>query len=154
MEPIYVTVAGKKKLEDRLNFLISRRAGITEQIRIAREYGDLRENAEYAAAREDQNNLESEIEEIKANLANLKVFSYAKAPTDKVGIGSKVTVEVNKRVVSFVITGTIESDLDTGYLSYLSPIGRALMDAKVGSVVTAVVPAGKINYTIKDISRV
>ena len=149
---VYATAASKKELERKLENLIARRGEVASQIKEAREFGDLRENAEYAAAREAQNNLETEINEIQAMLPNVKLFSYAKAPTDAVGLGSKVTVEANGNKMDFVITGVLDSCIENGYVSNESPIGSALMGNKVGDVFEVKVPAGKMMYTIKKIS--
>lgn len=151
MEPIYASAEGKKALATKLEDLISRRPAVAEQIRRAREFGDLKENAEYAAAREEQNNLEMAITEIEEQLANIVIFNYAKADTKKVNVGTKVTAEVNKKKVTFVITGILESDTDKGYISNVSPIGRALMGKTVGEVASVKVPAGTMQYKIVKI---
>ena len=155
MEQIYATLEGKRELEKRLKDLISKRADIAAQIKTAREFGDLRENAEYAAAREAQNNLEMEISEIEATLPNIKLFNYAKVCTDKVNIGTKVTVEITGRgKQDIVVTGILERDTERGYLSYQSPVGSALLGKVVGDVVEVKVPAGKLKYKIVKIGRV
>ena len=149
---VYATSTAKKDLEKKLEDLISRRGNVAAQIKEAREFGDLRENAEYAAAREAQNNLETEINEIQAMLPNVKVFSYSKANTSEVGLGSKVTVEFNKNKADFVITGVLDSCIEKNYVSNVSPIGSALMGQKVGDVVEVKVPAGKMQYKIVKIT--
>ena len=149
---VYATVVAKKELEKRLDDLIARRGEIAAMIKEAREFGDLKENAEYAAAREAQNNLETEINEISAMLPNIKLFSYAKAPTDVVGLGSKVTVDLKGKKIDFVITGILDSDIDKGYVSNVSPIGSALLGKKKGDEVEVKVPAGKTVYKILKIS--
>ena len=153
MEPIYATAEGKKALVAKLDDLIARRQGIAEQISRAREFGDLKENAEYSTAREEQNNLEMQISEVEAQLANIVLFSYAKADTKAVYIGTKVTTEVNRKKVVFVITGILESDTDKGYISNVSPIGRALLGKKVGDVAVVKVPAGTMSYKILKIEK-
>lgn len=151
---VYATAEGKKRLEQKLNDLVSRRADIAEQIKVAREFGDLKENAEYAAAREAQNNLEMEIDDIEAMLPRIKVFSYQKADVAAVNIGTRVRLEntVNKATVDYVITGILESDIDKGYLSNESPIGSALIGKKKGEEVEIKIPAGKIKYKVLKIS--
>jgi len=152
---IYATVEGKKKLEAKLAELIARRAEVAGQIKIAREFGDLKENAEYAAAREAQNNLETEIGEIEATLPRIKLFSYAKADTKSVNIGTRVKLEntANKKTVEYTITGVLESDITAGRLSNESPIGSALLGKKVGEIVEVKVPAGKIKYKVLKITN-
>lgn len=151
---IYATSEGKKKLEKKLEGLISSRAEIAEQIKVAREFGDLKENAEYAAAREAQNLLETEISNIEDMLTRVKTFSYAKADITKVNIGTRVKLEnvASKAVVEYVITGVLESDIERGYLSNESPIGSALLGKKVKDEVEVKVPAGKIKYKVVKIS--
>jgi len=156
MEIVYATAQGKKDLEGRLAELITRRPNIATQIKVAREYGDLKENAEYDAAREAQNLLETEIQSIEAMLPHVKIFSFAKADTSAVNIGTKVSVEgigidIKK---DFVIVGTLEVCLEKGYVSNVSPIGNALLGKKVGDIVEIKIPAGKIKYKIKKIGTV
>jgi len=152
---IFATADGKKKLETKLAELIARRAEVAGQIKIAREFGDLKENAEYAAAREAQNNLETEIGEIEMTLPRIRLFSYAKADTSAVNIGTRVKLEniANKKTVEYTITGVLESDITSGKLSNESPIGSALMGAKVGEQVDIKVPAGKIKYKVLKITN-
>jgi transcription elongation factor GreA len=151
---IYATAEGKKKLEKKLLDLIARRAEIAEQIKIAREFGDLKENAEYAAAREAQNNLETEIREIEEMLPRIKSFSYKNVKTDIVALGTRVQLELipGKATVEYVITGVLESDFDNGYLSNESPIGSALLGKKAGDEVAIKVPAGVKKFRIVKIS--
>ena len=149
---VYATSASKKELEKRLEAMIAKRGEVAAMIKEAREFGDLKENAEYAAAREAQNNLETEINEITAMIPNIKLFSYAKAPTDVVGLGSKVTVEVKGNKMDFVITGILDSDIEKGYVSNVSPIGSALIGQKKGAQVEVKVPAGKTVYKILKIA--
>jgi transcription elongation factor GreA len=152
---IYATLEGKKKLEKKLDEMIASRADIAVQIKVAREFGDLKENAEYAAAREAQNNLEMEIDEIEAMLPRIKTFSYAKADIKTVNVGTRVKLEnvQKKNTVEYVITGILESDIDNGYLSNESPIGSALLGSKQGDEVEIKIPAGKIKYKIIKISN-
>jgi len=152
---IYATTDGKRTLEAKLAELIAKRAEVAQQIKIAREFGDLKENAEYAAAREAQNNLETEIGEIEATLPRIKIFSYAKADTSKVNIGTRVKLEntSNKKTVEYTITGVLESDITVGRLSNESPIGSALLGKKVGEEVEVKIPAGKIKYKVLKITN-
>ena len=156
MEAIYATQEGKRELEKRLKDLIAKRADIAAQIKTAREFGDLRENAEYAAAREAQNNLEMEITEIEATLPTIKLFNYAKVEITQVNIGTKVTVEnaATGAKQDFVVTGPLERDIEKGFISYQSPIGGALLGKKVNEVVEVKVPAGRVKYKIVKIARI
>ena len=151
---IYVTAKGKKILENRLAELIASREKAAEDIKNAREFGDLKENAEYAAAREYQSNLEDEIAQIQARLQSLKVFSYSKADTSCVNIGTKVQIqELNdKSKQEWTITGIIENDPTNFYISNESPIGKNLLGKKVGDIVEIHKPAGMFKYKIIKIS--
>ncbi|MDR0461959.1 MAG: transcription elongation factor GreA [Christensenellaceae bacterium] len=150
---IYVTTKGKKILEDRLAELISQREGVATKIREAREFGDLKENAEYAAAREEQANLEDEIATIKEKLPVLKMFSYAKADTSKVSIGSTVEIaEGTKKSQKWTITGVIENDPSNFYISNEAPLGKNLIGKKVGDTVEIHTPVGSHKYKIIKIT--
>ena len=151
---VYASQEGKKKLEAKLADLISKRKDVARDIQTAREFGDLKENAEYAAAREAQNNLETEIGEIEHCLTRIKIFSYSKADTSVVNIGTKVSLQnmATKQKVDYIITGVLESDITSGKLSNVSPIGSALLGKKVGDTVIVKIPAGTINYKIMKIS--
>jgi transcription elongation factor GreA len=153
MDVIYATPKGKKILEDRLVELISQREGIAQKIREAREYGDLKENAEYAAAREEQAALEDEIASIKERLPHLKIFSYAKAETSRVSIGSTVEIqEGTKKSVKWTITGVIENDPGNFYISNEAPLGKNLLGKKVGDVVEIHTPTGTHKYKVIKIT--
>jgi len=151
---IYVTAQGKKMLETRLADLISHREEAATRIREAREFGDLRENAEYAAAREAQSNLEDEIHAIQHKLPLLKLFSYAKADTSSVHVGTRVKIEQvgSKKTQEWIITGVVENDPANFYISNEAPLGKALLGKKVGDVVEIHTPAGKTKYKIIKIS--
>ena len=151
----YVTQIGKKKLEDELEALRAKREDIAAQIKEAREFGDLKENAEYAAAREAQNNLEIRVKEVEATLQNLTVFSYKTAKTDAVNLGTSVVVENvrTKKQETYVITGFMEFDIEKNYISNESPKGKALLGKKVGEVAIIKTPTNQIELKIIKISH-
>ena len=151
---VYVTAQGKKMLEGRLDELVSRREEVAAKIREAREFGDLKENAEYAAAREAQSNLEDEIASIKDKMPFLKMFSYQKCDTSAVNMGTRVKVEEisTKKTLEWVITGVIENDPANNYISNESPLGKALFGRKVGEIVEIHKPTGNSKYKIVKIS--
>lgn len=151
----YVTMVGKKKLEDELADLMSKRSDIARQIKEAREFGDLKENAEYAAAREAQNNLEIRVKEVEAIMQNLTLFSYKTADTSEVNLGTSVLVEnmSTKKQETYVITGFIEFDIEKNYISNESPKGKALLGKKVGEVAIIKTPASQISLKILKINR-
>ena len=151
---IYVTAKGKKLLEARLEELISHRESTANDIREAREFGDLKENAEYAAAREAQSNLEDEIIDITEKLQNVKMFSYAKADTKAVGLGSRVKIQEvgGKKIQEWTITGIIETDPTNFYISNEAPLGKCLIGKKVGEIVDIHTPTGSKKYKVVSIS--
>ena len=120
------------------------RRKIAERILRARELGDLSENAEYHAAKEDQAHLETRIKRLLGRLRSARVVDTP-AASDIVGFGSTVTFvdEGSGREQSFTLVGTTEQDLKAGKLSAESPIGRGLIGAKVGDVVKVDTPGGK-----------
>jgi transcription elongation factor GreA len=151
---IYVTAKGKKVLETRLAELISKRGDAADAIREAREFGDLKENAEYAAAREFQTNLENEIIDIQDKLENLKVINPAKVDASCVNIGTTVTVQEvgGKKAQEWRITGVIEGDAMNHLISNESPLGKQLLGKRVGEVVEVHTPGGTHKYKIVNIS--
>jgi transcription elongation factor GreA len=153
---IYATAYGRKKLEDELAELIAKRGDIAEQIKVAREFGDLKENSEYAAAREAQNNLEIRIDEIEEMLPTVKLFSYKNADTGVVNLGTCITVQnlKTKKQENFVLTGILEVDADKNFISNESPKGKALLGKKVGETAIIKTPVMTTELKIVKISKV
>jgi len=145
-----ITDEGKRELEAELEELKSRRGDIAEKIAEARDYGDLSENAEYDAAREEQGLVESRIAEIEDILLNAELIKTGKS--SKVALGSKVELKTGERTVVYSVVGPVEADPLEGKISNESPIGEALMNKKVGESVTISTPKGQISYTIISIS--
>ena len=127
---ITLTPEGKKALEAELESLISGRAEITEKIATARAFGDLSENEDYSAARNEQKVAEGRILEIQDILKNAKVLKTRQS--DKISLGSTVTVEVNKKHFTSYIVGPVEANPLEGKLSNESPVGQALLGHKAG----------------------
>ncbi len=149
-----LTAEGREELIKELHYLENeKRAEIGERIRIARDFGDISENSEYDDAKNDQVFLESRIAEINQILANASVVDAPKR-SNKVGIGSTVTVEVNGEKHVYTIVGAAEVDFFNGKISNESPVGSALIGAKKGDIVEAVGPTGqKTEFKIVKISR-
>lgn len=141
-----ITEAGKKELEAELEELKSRRGGIADKIAEARDYGDLSENAEYDAAREEQGLVESRIAEIEDVLLNAEIIGASRS--SKVGLGSKVELKTGNKTVTYHVVGPVEADPMAGRISNESPIGLALMGKKVGEKATIKTPKGEIDYEI------
>ena len=151
-----ITNEGLKKLEDELSFLKTiRRKEVSEQIKKARGLGDLSENSEYDEAREEQAKVEARISELENMLENVEVISEHELTTDAVNVGSKVRVldEKNNEEIEYTVVGSSEANALKRKISDQSPIGSALMGAKVDDVVTAYTPGGELKFKIIEISK-
>jgi transcription elongation factor GreA len=150
MNKLYqITAAGKKELEAELENLKSRRGGIADKIAEARDYGDLSENAEYDAAREEQGLVESRISEIEDILLNADIIKAGKKTS--VSLGSKVELKNGKKVITYTVVGPVEADPLAGKISNESPIGVALFGKKVGDKISVTTPKTTIKYEIVSI---
>lgn len=116
---------------------------LPKEIQRARELGDLRENAEYAAAKERQRLVESRISMLRTRVSQLQLMNLDKIPTDKAGFGSKLTVIENGKQLQFELCMPEDADPDKGLISVASPIGRAFVGKEEGDDVIVVTPAGK-----------
>lgn len=131
----HLTKPGVEELKAELDSLVAQRVGVAERIKQARELGDLSENAEYQTAREEQDRLESRISEVEHVLANVQVINKPKA-NGSVRLGSTVKLKGERgQEKQFQIVGTMEADPLNGKVSDESPIGKALIDKKVGDLV-------------------
>ncbi|QCT42039.1 transcription elongation factor GreA [Candidatus Nanosynbacter featherlites] len=144
-----ITDSGRKELEKELAELKSRRGEIAEKIAEARSFGDLSENAEYDAAREEQGLLETRVIEIEDILQHASIIKSADATV--VGLGSAVELKNSDKTVTYTVVGPVEADPMEGKISDESPIGQALMGKKVGDEVTISTPKGEIVYTISSL---
>ena len=150
----HLTKQGVDELKAELEELTGLRAEIADRIKTAREFGDLSENMEYSAARQDQERNENRISEIEAILANAVVITAPKND-NKVVLGSKVKLESKtgkSKTKEFQIVGTVEADPLNGKISDESPIGQALLGKKVGDEVEIKTPAETTTYKVVDIS--
>ncbi len=153
MAEIFMTAEGKKQLEERLKDLkVNGRAEMAEKIRVAREFGDLSENAEYDIAKEEQAKMEAEIIEIEAKLRNVQIIDE-KVKGDKADVGSKIEIKDVKTgaVFNYTIVGTHESNPMEGRISNESPIGKAVLGKRKGAEVIVKAPMGDAVYKIVDI---
>ena len=150
-----MTEEGEAALREEVDHLIKVvRPSIIEAIATAREHGDLKENAEYHAAREQQSFTEGRIQDIEAKLSNSQIIDISKIPQgDRVIFGSTVTIlniETDEQV-TYRIVGDDESNVKEGKISYQSPIARALISKEVGDVVVVKTPGGDVEYEIDDV---
>jgi transcription elongation factor GreA len=151
-EPTYLTPEGAEKLKRELEELKGpRRQELSKRLRSAIQMGDLSENADYHKAKEDQGFLEGRIQEIEYMLRNA-VLIEPNGRRDVVGIGSRVTIqEGSEPEETYHVVGAKEADPRKGKISNESPIGRALMEHRVGEEVEAETPGGKIRFKILKI---
>lgn len=152
----YFTKEGLKKLKDELHHLkVHERSSISKQIAEARDKGDLSENAEYDAAKEAQGLLELKIAKLEEVVSNARIVDESQMDNSKVLILSKVKIKnlANKAIMNYTIVAENEADLKAGKISVDSPIAQAMLGKKVGSTVTAKVPAGTLKFEIMEISR-
>lgn len=154
-EKVILTEEGKLQLEKRLEELkFVKRPEITERIKIARDFGDLSENAEYDAAKNEQARIEGEIVEIEAKLKVAEIIKAGKK--DVVSVGMKVVVfdeDGDPQEVEYELVGTTEADVYKNKISNESPLGQALIGRKVGDVVTVTAPGCAYPVKILAIKR-
>ncbi len=151
MEKHYLTPEGKAQLEEKLNYYKTvRRPEVVKRIGIAREFGDLSENSEYDAAKDEQAQVEAEIAEMENILLHAEVIDKKKLNNDIVSVGCKVTLfdEEFDEEVEYRISGSSESDPRNGVISNVSPVGKAVLGHQKGETVTVQTPGGKMNYKI------
>ncbi|MBI2594906.1 MAG: transcription elongation factor GreA [Candidatus Colwellbacteria bacterium] len=129
----------------------NKRLEVAEQLRQAKELGDLSENSEYLEAREEQTRLELQIAEIEETLRDVSIIKGGQSK-EKAEIGSTVEVLRDKKHLEFVIVGSEEAKPEEGYISNESPLGRELLGKRVGDFVEITTPSGKIRYKIQKIN--
>ena len=158
MDKVPLTVAGAEKLQVELEELKTVvRPRIVEAIATARAHGDLKENAEYHAAREQQSFSEGRINEIEAKLGNAQIIDVTKIDAKgKVIFGATVEIEDlnSEKVVTYQIVGQDEADIKKGRISVGSPIARALIGKEEEDVVTVKTPGGDVDYEILSIKYI
>ena len=151
-----LTYEGLKKYEDELQDLkVNKRQEVAQKIKEAREQGDLSENAEYDAAKDEQRDIEARIEELEKILKNAEVVDEEEVDLEKINIGCKVRlldVEFNEEL-EYKIVGSTEANSLKGKISNESPVGKALIGAKVGDSVAVETQAGTFTYKVLEIQR-
>ena len=152
---IPMTPSGLRKLKDELKHLqADERPKISKEIEVARAHGDLRENAEYHAAKEKQSHIEGRILDLNDWIARAEVIDIKKLKGDKIVFGATVElVDVeNDKKMTYRIVGEPEADIKKRFISITSPVARALVGKSVGDFVTVQSPGGVREYEIQDIS--
>ena len=151
-----MTFAGLRALEDELfDLKVYKRKEVAQKIKEAREQGDLSENAEYDAAKDEQRDIEARIEELEKLLKNVEVVGQDEVYADTVGIGSRVKlydVEMDEEV-EYTIVGSTEADALNGKISNESPVGAALIGSKVGETIVVETISGDLEFKILEIAR-
>lgn len=143
-----MTYDGAARLRAELEELTrTRRPEVIARIRAAKELGDLKENADYTSAREEQSFLEGRVQQIEARLRTAVIVTAPSAGAG-IGLGSAVTVEIDGEAIRYTIVGSSDSDVAEGRISSASPVGRALMGRTAGDDVSVVTPAGARHYRI------
>ena len=145
----YLTPEGKAKAKAELDDLINnKRVALAKRLRDAIQQGDLSENADYHAAKEDQAFLEGKILELQAILRGAVIIEEGGGGSDMVQVGSRVTVEESGDKLMFTVVGAKEANPRDGKISNESPVGKALLGRRVGEVARAATPAGEIVYKV------
>ena len=151
-----LTYEGLRKYEEELHDLkVIKRQEVAQKIKEAREQGDLSENAEYDAAKDEQRDIEARIEEIEKILKNAEVVVEDEVDLDKINVGCRVKIydcEFEEEL-DYKIVGSTEANSLQGKISNESPVGKALIGAKVGDVVKVETQAGEIEYKVLGIQR-
>ena len=151
-----LTYAGLKKLEEELHDLkVVKRKEVAEKIKEAREQGDLSENAEYDAAKDEQRDIEARIEEIEKILKNAEVVVEDEVDLDRISVGCKVKVHDYdfEEDMELKIVGSTEANSLEGKISNESPVGKALIGAQKGQTVQVEMPSGVMEYKVLEIER-
>jgi len=151
-----LTYEGVKAYEEELETLrVVRRKEISEKIKVAREQGDLSENAEYDAAKDEQRDVETRIEELEKILKDVEVVVEEEVDLNKINIGCKVKIidKELKEEMLFKIVGSSEANSLQGKISNESPVGKALIGAKIGQTVTVETLAGTLKYKVLEIQK-
>ncbi|HHU42941.1 MAG: transcription elongation factor GreA [Bacillota bacterium] len=156
IEEIKVTQEKYNQYTERLKYLETEaRAQVADEIKTAKEFGDLSENAEYAAAKDRQVQIETEIAKITDILMHIEVLNMDEVCTDCVSFGSKVKLfdKENNEEIEYRILSTLEASSRNNIISDQSPIGKALMGRKKGETIKVKTPGGEIEFKILDITK-
>ena len=151
-----LTYEGLRKYEDELHeSKVVKRQEVAQKIKEAREQGDLSENAEYDAAKDEQRDIEARIEELEKILKNAEVVVEEEVDLDKISVGCQIKILdlEDDSELTYKIVGSTEANSLKGKISNESPLGRSLLGAKVGDVVTVEAPMGELQYKVLEIQR-
>jgi transcription elongation factor GreA len=154
LKEVILTPEGYKKLQEEIETLSTvRRREVAERIRVAREFGDIAENAEYDAAKNDQAHLEARIAVLEDRLKNARVVTKKEMRSGEVSVGTKVRLKdmSSNKTVEYHIVGSAEANPAEMKLSNESPVGKAIMGCKKGDVVEVSAPRGALKFKIMEV---
>ncbi len=157
MEETPITLAGKLKIEAELDHLVKiEREQVKKDIAEARELGDLKENAEYHAAKERQGVIEGRISQLQGIIARARVVEISKINSDRIVFGASVTLYDPEKDVhhKYKLVGEDEAEFKENKISYISPLGKALIGKEVGDTVVVKAPKGDVEYEIEAIEYI
>lgn len=155
MEFVYLTAEGLTKLKDELHTLkFKKRPEVSQKVATARDHGDLKENAEYHAAREELSMLETKIQQLQDRVARARVIDENELTTDQASILTTVKVQDQrtKKEFEYTLVSDDEANFKQGKISIASPVGKGLLGKKVGEIAEISVPAGVMTYKLLSIS--
>lgn len=154
MEKLYVSRDGLEKLKQDLKEMNTRRMTVANAIEHARSLGDLKENAEYHSAKEEQAMLHAKIKDVEDKIARAEVLEEQDIDTSRAYMGATVRVlnKKTKKEISYQLVSPVEADMANGRISTASPVGRAILGKAVGEEAVATVPAGDLVLKVLDIS--
>jgi transcription elongation factor GreA len=155
-DTVILTSKGVKDLEEKLEYLkTSKRSEVADQIKVAREFGDLSENAEYDEAKNEQARVEAEILNLEKMLRNATIVDEQSIDVTKVNVGAVVKVfdKEFKEEIEYHIVGSAEVDLERNKISNECPVGEALIGRKIGDKVKVTTPGGMLTFEVRDIHR-
>jgi transcription elongation factor GreA len=149
----YISREGFEAAQKELDELKKKRYEVAAEIGKAREFGDISENAEYHAAKERQGFIEKQIAELEDKLSRVEIMDDNDAPSDRVLLGTTVTLDSDGLEMTYTMVSALEADPDAGKISIDSPIGSGALGHKEGDVITVELPKGPMEFTIKKITR-
>ena len=155
-EEVLLTQEGYDKIKDEHEYLVSvRRAEVSEHLKEAKSYGDLSENAEYDAAKNEQADLEERIAKLEAMMRNAKIITEDELTGEHVnlGLGVKVKDTKTKKTYTYTIVGTTDADPFNDKISNESPVGKALLGHRIGEIIEIETEMGTLNYEIMEIIK-
>ena len=154
MEKLYISRDGLEKLNEDLKEMNERRLRVADAIEHARSLGDLKENAEYHSAKEEQGMLHAKISDVEDKISRAVILEDQDIDTSKAYMGATVKVrnKKTKRELIYKLVSPVEADMANGKISTASPVGKAILGTVVGDVAKASVPAGELKFEVLEIS--